>query len=440
MASRSKAIGIVAVGAVAAIALTACAGSGSGSSADNTIDGTPQGDIKVVTWRTDLIQDGTFDKYAKAFEKKYPGVTVKFEGITDYQGEMKTRMSTANYGDVIGIPTMTPSQYAQFLEPLGKTADFAKTYRFTSAASYKGEQYGIASGGNANGILYNKKVWKDAGITTLPKSEEEFLSDLKLIKDKTSAIPLYTNYKDGWPLTQAMGSLGAVTNDPDASIHLAENKTPWTEGTDIYALDSIWYDAVHAKLTEADPLTTNWEQSKVDIGTGKIGTMILGSWAISQMQAAEDSNGASADDIGYMAWPATVDGTQYSVIGGDYNLAVSKHSKAKAAAWAWIQWFAKESGYTQTQGMISPITSEPLPKNLAGFTDAGVKLLELKAAPAGKESLLNDVANDSQVDINGPLYRQKLIDIARGAASGDKASYFAQLNKQWGASVEKLDK
>jgi len=38
----------------------------------------------------------------------------------------------------------------------------------------------------------------------------------------------------------------------------------------------------------------------------------------------------------------------------------------------------------------------------------------------------------------GPIYRQKLIDIARGAADGDKDSYFAELNERWGASVEKL--
>ena len=78
---------------------------------------------------------------------------------------------------------------------------------------------------------------------------------------------------------------------------------PWVEGTDIYAIDSLLYESVAAGLTEEDPLTTNWEQSKVDLGTGKIAAMTLGSWAISQMQAAAEDNGGSADDIGYMAFP-----------------------------------------------------------------------------------------------------------------------------------------
>ncbi len=436
--ARTRIGAAIATLTVAGIALAGCAGGGAQPAGDNTIDGEVAGDIKVVTWRTDLVEDGTFEEYAKEFNKKYPDVNVTFEGITDYAGEMITRMSTTNYGDVIGIPAIKPDQYEQFLEPLGETSSFEDTYRFLPAASYDGTQYGIAFGGNANGIVYNKKVFEEAGVTGLPTDEASWLEALQLVKDNTDAVPMYTNYKDGWPLTQSFGNLGVITNDPDAPITMAEDPAPWTEGSDVYAIDSLLYDTVEAGLTEEDPLTTNWEQSKVDLGTGKIATMPLGSWAISQMQAAAEDNGASADDIGYMAFPANVDGTQYAVIGGDYNLAVSRHSKAKAAAWAWIQWVAADSGYTEAQGMISPVIDKPLPDNLAGFEDSGVELMEINAAPAGKEGLINSIADDSQIDLYGPLYRQKLVDIARGAADGDKESYFSELNERWGASVEKL--
>lgn len=434
-----KSLAALAILGVGAIALAGCSGGGAaGGDADNTIDGTIAGDITVITWRTDLIEDGTFDKYKETFEAEYPEVTVSFEGITDYAGEMQTRLSTTNYGDVIGIPTMQPSQFEQFLEPLGDTADFEDDYRFLPSSSFEGTQYGIALGGNANGVLYNKKVFEEAGITANPTTEAEWIEALQLVKDNTDAIPLYTNYKDGWPLTQGFGNLGAITNDPDAPITMAEDSAPWTEGTDAYAVDSLLFESVAAGLTEPDPLTTNWEQSKVDLATGKIASMTLGSWAISQMQAAAVDNGGSADDIGYMTFPANVDGTQFAVIGGDYNLAVSKYSEAKAASWAWIQWLTAESGFTETQGMISSLSEKPLPENLAGFTDSGVELIEINPAPAGKESLLSDIANDSQIDLYGPLYRQKLVDIARGAADGDKASYFAELNERWAESASSL--
>ncbi|WP_350348274.1 ABC transporter substrate-binding protein [Agromyces sp. G08B096] len=433
----TKAVARLALLAVAGLALSGCSAGGA-EDASNTIDGEVKGDITVVTWRTDLVEDGTFDEYAKEFQKLYPDVNVTFEGITDYEGEMKTRLSSTNYGDVIGIPTMQPSQFEQFLEPLGETADFEDTYRFLTTHTYEGTQYGLAIGGNAQGVLYNTRVFEEAGVTELPTSEEEWLAALQKVKDNTDAIPLYTNYKDGWPLSQSFSNLGSITNNPDAGIEMAEDPAPWTEGTDIYAIDSLLYESVAAGLTEEDPLTTNWEQSKVDIATGKIGAMTLGSWAISQMQAAAEDNGASPDDIGYMAFPSNIDGTQYALIGGDYNLGISKHSKAKAAAWAWIQWLIEDSGFTETQGMISTVAEKPLPDNLSGFTENGVELFEVNPAPAGKESLLSDVSNDSQIDLWGQLYRQKMVDIARGAADGDKESYFAELNERWGASVGKL--
>ena len=425
----------VATLAVAGAALTGCAGGGGADDASNTIDGEIKGDITVMTWRTDLVADGTYDRYVEEFTAKYPDVNVKIEAVTDYATEMQTRMSTTNYGDVLGIPTLSSDQFGQFLEPIGQTADFADTYRFLSASSFEGTQYGLAWGGNANGVVYNKKVWADAGVTELPTSEEEWLDALQLIKDNTDSIPLYTNYKGGWPLSQSFGNLGSVTNDPDAQITMAESSAPWTEGTDVYAIDSLLYESVAAGLTEPDPLTTDWEQSKVDLGTGKIASMTLGSWAISQMQAAAEDNGASADDIGFMAFPANVGGTQYGVIGGDYQLGISKHSKAKAAAWAFIQWIVGESDYTSVQGMVPTLLAGELPQNLQDFEAAGVELMELNPAPAGKESLLNDTANAAQVDINGAVYRQKLVDIARGAADGDKESYFAELNKAWGDAV-----
>ncbi len=430
-----KAFGLVAGAAAAALVLTSCA-AGGGDDSGNTIDGDVKGEVTFVTWRTDLIQDGTFEKYAEQFSEKYPDASVTFEGITDYEGELRTRLSTTNYGDVLGIPnSVLPDQLADFFEPLGETDDLADTYRFLAPKSFEGVQYGIALGGNANGLIYNTDVFAQAGIEGTPASEEEFLAALKAIKDRTDAIPLYTNYKDGWPLSQWTGNVGAVTGDPDAMNVLTGEDAPWTEGGEFYAIDSAIYEAVAGGYTEADPLTTNWEQSKVDFATGKIAIMALGSWAISQMQGAATDNGIDPGVVGYMAFPATApDGTRYATIGGDYNLGINKNSKVKAAAKAWIDWLIEESGFTDTQGMVSPLLSKELPDNLAGFAEEGIELIELAPAPAGEEALFNNIADGAQIDVWGNIYRQKLIDIARGAASGDKASYFAELNTRWADS------
>src|SRR4051794_7195815 len=90
--------------AASLLALTAACSSGSGSDDPSASDGAPTGDITVLTNRTDLV-DTTFQDYKKTFETKYPDVNVTFEAITDYDGEVKTRMNTDDYGDVLIMPT-----------------------------------------------------------------------------------------------------------------------------------------------------------------------------------------------------------------------------------------------------------------------------------------------------------------------------------------------
>lgn len=413
------------------LALTGCSGAGSTATSSSTASESAadiSGTVKVLTNRTDLVKDGTFDKYATEFQKLYPNVTVKFEGITDYEGQVAIRLNTKDYGDVLAIPTsVKPSQLSTFFEPLGSQDELAKKYRFTAEHAADSQVYGIAMGGNANGVLYNKKIFTEAGITAMPKTPEEFIADLQLIKTKTNAIPLYTNYKDGWPVSQWNGNFGSITGASDALTKLSTNDAPWAAGQDYAAIDGLLYDAVNAKLTEDDPLTTNWEKSKTLIGSGKVGTMVLGSWAISQMQDAAKTAGGSADDIGYMAFPVTAsDGKQYAISGGDYAFGVNVNSSVKPAAKAWVEWFASKSGYAASQGMISPDLNAELPTNLASLKENNVALLELTPEP-----LVTEIANEAEIDLTGNTYRQKLIDIARGAADGDKDSYFAELNTKW---------
>ena len=44
------------------------------------------------------------------------------------------------------------------------------------------------------------------------------------------------------------------------------------------------------------------------------------------------------------------------------------------------------------------------------------------------------------MDLTGNIYRQQLVDIARGAAKGDKDSFFADLNKRWDAAQTQVMK
>lgn len=421
----------VAVMLAAALALSACGSGGDSGNSGNEI----KGEITVLTQRTDLV-DTVFVEYKKTFEAKYPGTSVKFEAITDYEGEVRIRMNTKDYGDVLLIPnSVTADQLPLFFEPLGTVDELKSKYRFVSnEQTYGGKVYGIAITGNAQGFVYNKKVWADAGITAPPTTPQEFLSALAAIKAEGKAIPLYTNYKDGWPLAQWEGLRGGVSGDPDAVTKLAEDDAPWAAGKEHHIIDSLLFDAVAQGLTEPDPTTTNWENSKKLIGTGQVATMMLGSWAVVQMQAAAPS----ASDIGYLPFPMQTGGKFHSTISGDYKNAININSDNKATARAWIDWFANESGYATDQGGISPVLGKDLPATLADFATAGVELIELNPAPAGKEGRADKIGNEAEIGLWDPKYRQRLVDAARGASKETKDQIFADLNSKWAAARAEL--
>ena len=405
--------------------LAACSGGGGGEAGS---DGKIEGEITVLTNRTDLV-DTVFAEYKAQFEQKYPGTTVKFEAMTDYEGEVTTRMSTDDYGDVLLIPnSIAPKDLPDFFEPLGPVAELAGTYRFVeSEQAFDGQSYGIAITGNAQGIAYNNAVWAAAGLTDLPTTPEEFVSDLEAVAAATDAIPLYTNYADGWPLTQWEGNRGSVSADPEAVNILVGLDAPWAEDEEHYVLDSLLWDVVANGLTEPDPLTTNWEQSKADLASGKIATMVLGSWAIAQLQEAAEN----PEDIGYMPFPVQVDGAFHSTTGGDYKNGINVNSDNKATARAWIEWFAQESGYATAQGGLSPLIDGPMPASLSEFETLGVQYVEIAPPTEGLEGVVNDIDTQAEIGLFNPDYRQRIVDAARGASGETKDEIFADLNSRW---------
>ncbi|MFJ9541330.1 ABC transporter substrate-binding protein [Streptomyces sp. NPDC101225] len=427
-----KTLAVAALIAVTALTATGCTGAAApkGESAAAATDpSSVSGTITVLTHRTDLVQNGTMKRYAAAFNKIYPKVTVKFEAITDYEGEVKIRMNTANYGDVLMIPNaIAKKDYPSFFASLGSNAELSKKYRFTGNTNVGGKVYGLATVGNANGFVYNKAVWKKAGITAWPTSPQKFLTDLKAVKAKTGAVPYYTNFKDQWPLTAGTASIGSVSCDAQANDKLATSTAPWAEGGDLNVIDTLLYDVVHDKLIEKDPTTTNWESSKGLLARGKIATMQLGSWAITQMQSAAKTAGTNPDDIGFMPFPAQQDGKFCAILSSDYQQAVSIHSQHKAAARAWVDWFTEKSGFAQNEGSIPTAKSGALPDTLKPFEDNGVALLEQSQA---KGAQVNAIDNAAEIGLAKPDYRAKLVDMARGVQSGSLKDYFADLNKKW---------
>lgn len=399
---------------------------------------TIKGEITVLTHRTDIVDTVFKEQYLPRFNEKYPDVKVNFEAVTDYEGAVKIRMNTDDYGDVLVIPgNIVPEDLPTYFEPLGNQAELAEKYLFTEERAFEEVTYGLPIVVNANGLVYNKQVFKDAGITDLPKSPEEFLAAMQKIKDNTEAIPFYTNYAAGWTLAgQWQGNVTSIAGDPDYfNLKMPIENDPFSEGKPHYVLYKLMYDLAKQGLIEPDPTTTDWELSKPMIGEGKIGAMLLGSWAITQMQ---DAAGANKDNIGYMPFPSNVNGKVYSASGGDYKIAVNVNSKNKEAAKAYLYWFLEESGYADLNGGINVIKGKPMPSTLSAFDELGVELIANTAAPAEMDGWVSKIDLLGEVGLEQPDFRQRIIEAGIGNRKESLEDIFADLNEKWNKAKKEI--
>jgi ABC-type glycerol-3-phosphate transport system substrate-binding protein len=176
--------------------------------------------IKWMHHKTDRVEDGTLQGYIDEFNKVYPNITVEQEGITDYAETALLRLPTGDWGDIMFIPSIDMVDLETYFIPYGSVAEMSELINFADNWKYQDQCYGVGYMANAQGVLYNKKVFADAGITELPKTPDEFIADLQLIKDNTDAIPLYTNYAAGWTMGGAWdGYLGAITTGDTAWLN-----------------------------------------------------------------------------------------------------------------------------------------------------------------------------------------------------------------------------
>jgi raffinose/stachyose/melibiose transport system substrate-binding protein len=435
----------------AADAAASAAASADTKSADVTIDSLKLGtdhtdlkaDLKVLTCKTDIV-DTLLANYTKEFQKLYPNINISYEGITDYEKELATRMTTKDWGDVCFIPASISNKadLPTYFLPLGDQKTLANTYNWTDDKFYNGKSYGLPCDGNAQGLVYNKKVWNDAGITVLPKSPDEFLADLKMIKDKSNGkiIPLYTNFAAQWPMTawDAYTTSGATGSADFFNITLPHAKNPFSKASDgsmtgPYAVYYTLYEATKRGLIEKDPTTTDWESSKPKLNKGEIATMALGTWAVSQIQGA----GSNKDDVAYMPFPITVNGKQYANVAGDYNYGINVTSSKdnQIASMLYVKWMVEKSGYSTDMGTISTVKSDPLPKVLSAFD--GIEMVVDKPAKTGEEALLGKIESDSEIGINSDFTHVSALEEA--AVTGKKSldDIMAEWNKKWTAAQEK---
>lgn len=361
-----------------------------------------KGTITYYTNRTDLVENGTFDRYEKEFKKLYPNVEkVKVIGFADYQGGLRPRMNTGDYGDIVLIlPSVPSQQYANFYEPLNGMYKPDDVYFYDTWAD-KDKVYGISMGNSVEGLVYNKKVLADAGVSVPIKTVTEFFEACKKIKAK-GKIPFYVNFGAQWPLQQYDKYPLVIAGDANVYEDMLNQDKAFSGDTAYHKSLAFLKKVITEGYTEKDLMTNSWEDSKNTFAKGNAGMFYLGNWVIPQFE----ERGAKSEDIGFMPIPGDDSGVLKAQMNHDWGYAISKFSKNKETAKAYLKFLLEKSDFDKIAGFIPTLVKkEPAVPQLNEYL--GYKP-EIITTPVNSTKFI-EVTNRSKIDFYSGGYIQDVM-------------------------------
>ncbi len=165
-----------------------------------------------------------------AYQTLHPNVTIEIEthpGGTEGDNLVKTRLATGDMPDMFYynsgslLQALNPSDTLVDLSDEPFIANIQESYLPTVSAN--GGIYGVPTEGTlGGGILYNKKIYSDLGLT-VPKTWAEFAANNDKIKADGKAAAVCATYGDTW--TSQLFVLADYYNVEKASPDFAEKYT-----------------------------------------------------------------------------------------------------------------------------------------------------------------------------------------------------------------------
>ncbi|WP_328772132.1 extracellular solute-binding protein [Streptomyces sp. NBC_00286] len=308
--------GIAATALVASLALTAtaCGGSDSGDNAG--------GPVTITWWDTSNATNEapTYKALVKEFEKANPDIKVDYVNVPFDQAQNKFDTAAGAKGapDVLRSEVGWTPAFAKkgFFLPLDGTEALADQATFQSSlieqAKYDGKTYGVPLVTDTLALVYNKGLFKQAGISKPPATWDDLKTAAATIKDKTGV--------DGyWGSTQAyyaqsfLYGEGADTVDADAKKITVKSPAA-VKGYE------TWESLFDGKgLHKADTTADAYAHIQEAFVSGKVASIIQGPWEITNFY--KGSAFKDKANLGIATVPAGSTGKAGAPTGG-HNLSV----------------------------------------------------------------------------------------------------------------------
>jgi raffinose/stachyose/melibiose transport system substrate-binding protein len=335
-----------AVVALMTVGLVAC-GSGTQDS-DSTSGGTQSGGVTLTLTSITDAKVGWAPLIA-AYKKVAPNVTIKasYAPTDQLQTALRAQLGAGNAPDLFAAwPGNGSAMSIQQLAPAGLVADVSDQSWIKQVPEglkpllgASGKTYMWSSCVAPIGVIYNKRVFQDAGISSPPKTWDELLADADKIK-QAGKVPFAVGNQTPW-ITQllpyAIAPSTAFAQDPNLAQDMLDNKKSF-ENSGWHTVFERYMELYRRGLFNKSPNGTTYEQTQQLVGSGKAAMAVQ---VIATMPpflaAAKDKS-----DLGTFPFPAAQSADQLQIPAGVCaGLAASANSKHVEEAKKFIDWLGR---------------------------------------------------------------------------------------------------
>lgn len=387
----------------AALMLTACSSNGASDQ------------VQLEFFQNKPEAKESFDKLIEKFNKEQSAIKVTQVNPPDAETVLKTRLVKNDVPDIMALgATDTFSVLSQshiFMEQTDQELiDLINPSYLQMVTDTSGmdELTAIPYATNANGIMYNKTLFKEMGLT-VPMTWDELIQTAEKIKD-AGKIPFYLTYKDDWQASLAFNALGSNLEGIDFYLERRENKTTFQERyREVAEKQLAILDYGHG-----DNFGKTYADGNRAFANGEAYMYIQGTWAIPEIRKANPDI-----EIGFFAFPTSNNEDEIKLVNGiDTLLAVSEDTEYKEESMEFIRFLLREDNIKQY------ITEQNLFSAVEGVTQDDPSVAGV--VPYIEEGRVTDFADHyipSAVQLNSIV--QEFLQ------NGDIDAYLAKLDKEW---------
>jgi raffinose/stachyose/melibiose transport system substrate-binding protein len=379
--------GITGARACAALALVALAvgaaacGSGTSEDGDSSGGGKTTLSLKGIT---DNRQ--TWEQLIAAYKKENPDVTIKgsYAPTDQLQTALRAQLGAGGAPDLFVVwPGNGSAMSVKQLAPSGLLGDLSDQGWVKSIPEKTRPLLGVedktymwSPSTTPIGVIYNKQVFKDAGIDTLPKTYSEFLDACEKLK-KAGKVPIALGLQTPW-VTQlipyAIAPATAFADDPNLAQDMLDGKKSFTNSKwdEVY---KRYLDLEKRGYFNPNPNGTTFEQQTEMVANGKAGMSIQVTGTLpGYVDAAKNP-----DQIATFPFPASESADDLEIAAGiSAGLGVSSKTSKKEQANAFMKWLGepKQMAVFAKGGYAVPLVStgdklDPLVEPFAPFVKDG---------------------------------------------------------------------